>query len=187
VQLRHLLGTNGGLLVQALAQQVISPTPPLATQTIVAGWESIAGAAGGRFLIGATRVNGSGATRLAPAGSAELHTRLAHGVTTLRYERSVGYAFGIGQLLLTDQVGGGYDYATRFGTVFQLRGNRSWSANAVASSTRLITTELTVGLQRDFRSGVSVSSVGFARRREEFVRFSGTGARLGLEYRIGAE
>jgi hypothetical protein len=184
--LAHRYGADDALLLSAEAQEGSSSGRTFDTRAVAVGWQPTASWGGARFLGGATRSSYADAIRVAPSGSADVHANVEGGVATVQYVRALRQAYGLGQLLVIDQVGVNYDRLTRAGLI-RLSAAHAWGSDAGSATGRLSTNDSALSLRRTLAAGVTIGSEVAYRDRggDGDVRISGSSARVILGYGVG--
>jgi hypothetical protein len=119
-------------------------------------------------------------------GSAYMETPLAHGATYLRFARFAGQSFGLGRVLLTNQAGVGYYRSPFRSTDMRLSADRAWSRDPQAPAERLVTTNVTARIGKQFATGLTLGSEAFLQHQDQAVRISNHGVRITAGYAVGS-
>jgi hypothetical protein len=162
--------------------------PSSYVQSMTADWAPRSARVGARFSAGLSNVGNSMSafSHLAGTGSAYVETLLAHGVTYLRFARFAGQSFGLGRILITNQVGAGYSRAVFRGTDTHLSVDRAWSEDALTPGVRSVTTNVSARIAKQFASGLTIGTESFFQHRADGGRVSDRGVRVVAGYAIGS-
>jgi hypothetical protein len=141
-----------------------------------------------RFSAGASNIGPSVGrlSQITPIGSAYIQTPLARGATYLRFARFAGQSFGLGRVLVTNQAGVGYYRSPFRGTDARLSADRAWSRDPQSPTQRMITTNVTARIARQFSTGLTFGSEVFLQHRDQGARISDRGVRLTAGYAVGS-
>jgi hypothetical protein len=178
--------SNDALILSADLQAGSAQGSPLSTQTMAVGWQPATRWISARFLAGATRSSDSAAVHVTPSASADARLDIGPGGLSVRYARGVSQAFGLGQLLVTDQAGAELEYLTT-ANVVRVAAIRLWSSDPIATSTGLTTTSATVDVRHMLRSGLTLGSQLFYRERKSSTQVFGSGVHFIVAYLFGAQ
>lgn len=142
-----------------------------------------------RLAAGATAFSGTRNGRVVrPVGGVDLSSRAARGTWGVRYARSLSPVFGIGEVLVTDQVGGSYERVVPGGLVARVRVDRAWLYDPTLQGQRFVTTVSSAELQRAIVAGLwaGVSGSQYTRAQGQAVRSRGATLRAGYAHTWGA-
>jgi hypothetical protein len=166
-----------------------SETAPTSyVQTMTADWAPRSARVAARFSGGVSNVGNSigDVGQITGIGNAYVETTVAHGVTYLRIGRFAGQAFGLGQILVTNQIGAGYARNAFRGTEARLSADRAWSEDARVPGERTVTTNIAARLAKQFGIGLTIGAETFLQHRNEGGSISNRGIRVVAGYAIGS-
>lgn len=180
---------------QRLVDPPLPPQPlagrPLTTQSALVDWTTAR-------LPGALRLRlAAGVSVFAPAprtvatrpvGGAELGGAALEGAWAVRYARSVSPAFGLGQIVASDQAGASYARVVPGGLVTRLGYDRAWLHTPALPGGRLVTAVSTAEVQRAIVAGLwaGVSGARYTRAQGPAVRSRDLTLRAGYAHAWGA-
>ncbi len=138
-----------------------------------------------RFRAGVTALQqlvGEGGSVVRPTGSLELLRARGSVASSLRVARAVTPAFGFGRALETDQFAMSVQRGRRNGSHVRLTGDASRSTDPTDPRVSLRFASVTGEWRQALGGGLSLATVGFARRRMDGVRVTNAGGSLQLSY-----
>jgi hypothetical protein len=162
--------------------------PRTYVQTMTADWTPRTTRLEARFSAGASNIGRSLGTlsQITGIGSAYIQTPLARGATYLRFARFVGQSFGLGSVLFTNQAGVGYYRSLFRGNDTRLSADRAWSRDPQLPAQRMVTTNVSARLSKQFSTGLTLGSEVFLQHRDQAARISDHGVRLTAGYAVGS-
>jgi hypothetical protein len=179
---RYDVDASYGAAYQYERSETRGETPTV--QTAAATWDPTFAGISVRLRAGVSAIDATAATPVtyAPTGGAELRRSLAGGIVGLRANRAASMAFGFGDVFTTDEVALAYDRASFRRTVAHVSLDRSWSRTPGEGTVDIGSLGAVAEIRRAFRSGVSVGTGVFARRRSQGVVVNNRGVRLNFNY-----
>lgn len=115
-----------------------------------------------------------------PVGEVEVRARVWRTALSTRYERQASQAFGVGQILVTDYVGGMLDRPLTSALGVVLRGGYSVSREPGVGTGQFTYEDYNAGLRYTVARHLTATGGVFLRRRDQGTRITSRGAMLSL-------
>lgn len=159
---------------------------PLSSQALSAGWEPQLGTMRLRIIAGATRLSAGGPSKVIPTGIAEARDSVGKGVLAATARRAVAQAFGLGQLLTTNEGNISYDFQARRGNFLTLGASIAESRVSSGVGVPFRSSAATADIRRVLRSGVTIGAGAAWRQREDVTKASGLAAQVQFGYALSS-
>ena len=161
-----------------------TPNQTLTTNALSVDWAAPIGPVQMRLKAGVAVLSGVSAlpSPVRPVGDAEIRRQGATGAVAIHYWHTVGQAFGLGQVLATDQIGMAYEHSAPASTTFRAGVNQAWTTDETHARDRLNSTSANVDIRRSLGADVTLGLGGFFRRRRAGTVVAGNGLLLSAGY-----
>jgi hypothetical protein len=155
--------------------------------TLTEGWDHRTPSFGVTADVGAALVLSDSAHRRAvsPVGRVRLTSLSTNGALSLGYGHTVSQAFGVGLVLIVDDVNASYTHIFPSDTRLEVSADQGWSTDIESERSRLASTHLTTTVEQVLPGGVSVGAHFVKRRRDDIVRVDASGLSVFARFQYG--